>query len=236
MQSPRIYKNILFDLDGTLTASHVGILRCVQYALAFYGIEEKEENLFSFIGPPLLRSFMERFGFDEKTGLEAVERYRERYNTVGMYENRVYDGIIPMLSKLKADGRNLLLATSKPYFQTEKILDHFGLSDYFAPDFVLAAGLDDRLNSKTAIIGEALAALARKGYGKTDCVMVGDRIFDVEGAKRCGIAVIGVEYGYAPEGELLAAGADYLARTVEELEELLVRGAALPGALSPDPV
>ena len=226
MQSPRVYKNILFDLDGTLTASHEGILRSVRYALSFYGIEEKEENLFSFIGPPLLRSFMDRFGFDEKTGMEAVEHYRERYNTVGMFENRVYDGILPMLEKLRADGRDLLLATSKPYFQTAKILDHFGLSVYFPQEFVLAAGLDDRLNSKTAIIGEALAVLARRGRGKEDCVMVGDRIFDIEGAKNNGIAVIGVEYGYAPEGELRAAGADYIAGTVEELERILIWGAA----------
>lgn len=224
MQSPRNCKNILFDLDGTLTASHEGILRSVRYALSFYGIEEKEENLFSFIGPPLLRSFMDRFGFDESTGMEAVEHYRERYNRVGMFENRVYDGILPLLEKLRGEGRNLLLATSKPYFQTEKILEHFGLSRYFEKELVLAAGLDDRLNSKAAIIGEALAVLSRRGYTEEDSVMVGDRIFDIEGARKNGIAVIGVEYGYAPAGELRAAGADYIAETVKDLEALLVGG------------
>ena len=216
------FQNILFDLDGTLTASHEGIIKCVQYALSFYGIEAEADRLFCFIGPPLLRSFMEHYGFSEEQGIEAVEHYRVRYNEVGYMENRVYDGILPLLEKLKAAGKHLLLATSKPYLQTMKILNHFGLAAYFEKDFVLAAGLDDRLNNKASIIGEALAALERHGISREGSVMVGDRIHDIEGARKNQIPVIGVEYGYAPAGELKEAGADYIVSTVEELGEFLL--------------
>ncbi len=216
-----MFRSILFDLDGTLTRSHVGILRSVVYALSFFGIDESEENLYSFIGPPLHESFRARYGFDERTADEAVRLYRERYNRVGMFENEVYEGIPALLSDLHDAGRCLLLATSKPAPQALAILDHFDLHRFFRDDYILAASLDDRANSKPAVIARALSVLARDGQSREDAVMVGDRRYDVEGAAENGIAAIGAGYGYAAPGELEAAGALLVARDVPHLRQIL---------------
>ena len=214
-----MYQYILFDLDGTLTDSKIGITSCVQYALHKLGIEEPDlDELEPFIGPPLTDSFREFYGFDDETVQQAVIYYRERFSTVGLFENDIYPGIAQMLERLKKAGRRLAVASSKPTVFVKQILEHFEILSYF--DVIVGSELDGTRAKKEEVVEEALRQLLCDGNGH-DIVMVGDRKFDVEGAKAYGIDSIGVAYGYAACGELEEAGADVIVETVEELEKAL---------------
>lgn len=216
-------KYLLFDLDGTLTDPKLGICTCVQYALQAYGIEEPDlDQLECFIGPPLVDSFMEFYGMDRETALGAVEKYRERFSTIGKFENKVYKGIPGMLAKLKRQGVRLGIASSKPTVFVQDILKHFRLDPFF--DVVVGSELDGTRSNKSEVVSEALSRLFRKGEIKRDQVyMIGDRKFDVEGAKAQRVESVGVAYGYGSVQELMEAHADYVVRSVKELEEFLLR-------------
>ncbi len=210
---------ILFDLDGTLTDPGVGITRSVQYALRSYGIDEPDlSNLYPFIGPPLKDSFMRYYGFSEQRAMEAIGRYREYFTSKGMFENVVYEGIPSMLSRLKAAGKILLIATSKPEQFAVQILQHFQMDSYFA--FVGGASMDEIRVGKSEVIRYTLESA---GIADTSqVVMVGDREHDVLGAGENHIDTIGVLFGYGSRKELEQAGAWKIAETVEELEKLLI--------------
>ena len=124
---------LFFDLDGTLTDSAPGILACVRYAMEKMGIPTGEEvTARNFIGPPLMGSFAAVYGLSEADCRRAVAFYRERFSTVGLFENSVYPGVPEMLQTLRDAGRRLVLATSKPEVYTLRILEHFDLAKYFA--------------------------------------------------------------------------------------------------------
>lgn len=205
-----MYKYVLFDLDGTLTDSSPGITNSVAYALEKFGITDYDkQDLRKFIGPPLVNSFMEFYGFDEEKALLGVEYYREYFRDKGIFENSVYDGVVPMLETLKEDGKIVILATSKPEEFAVKILEHFGLAKYF--DYVAGASMDGSLSKKSDVIG---VAFERAGIGpdeKSEAIMVGDRRHDIEGAAINGIDSIGVLYGFGSLEELTVAGATYIA-------------------------
>lgn len=241
-----MYEYILFDLDGTLTDPKFGITRCVQHALHKMGIEEPDlDKLEPFIGPPLLDSFHEFYGFDEEQGQRAIGYYRERFSTVGIFENEVYLGVEKLLADLKASGKKLAVASSKPEIFVERILEHFGLRMYF--DVIVGSGLDGTRTKKEEVVEEALRCLLpetlfqdimdRKTESQTGeeyageyydtVVMVGDRRFDVEGAREYHIASVGVSYGYALPEELTKAGADVIVETVEELGQTLQQGSCI---------
>lgn len=210
-----MYDYFLFDLDGTLTDPGLGITNSVAYALEKYHIKvEDRRELYPFIGPPLWRSFSEFYGFDEEKTKEAVGFYREYFSEKGLFENEVYEGIPEVLSQLKQAGKKLLVATSKPEEFTNRILEHFGLAEYF--DFVAGATMDETRNEKADIIAYALEQIA--DADKSKIVMVGDRKFDILGARENGIDSIGVLYGYGSRAELEEAQATYI---VEKPEELL---------------
>lgn len=220
------FQFILFDLDGTLTDPKVGITSCVQYALHKMGIEEPDLNkLEPFIGPPLLDSFEEFYGFTKEQAEQAITAYRERFSTIGLFENEVYPGIPAMLEHLQEQGKKLAIASSKPTVFVKRILEHFDMEKYF--DVIVGSELNGALSRKEEVVEEALRQLhhgEKEAYDTT--VMVGDRKFDVFGAKEFGLTSIGVSFGYAAEGELAAAGADYIVDSVEQLECLLQHGGA----------
>lgn len=212
-------KYVLFDLDGTLTDPKEGITKCVQYALGAFGIvEDNLDNLTAFIGPPLIESFMKYYGFDEKNAWNCIEKYRERFEAVGKFENRVLDGVPQMLKKLKENGCKIALASAKPEYFAKQILEKYDLMQYF--DFVKGADLNGRHTEKQSIIREVLEKLSVESL--SEAVMVGDRLHDIVGAHNCGIKCIGVRFGYAEEGELEQYHADYIADTVGDLEKLLL--------------
>ncbi len=214
---------LLFDLDGTLTDPKLGITTCVQYALQSFGIEEPDlDKLEPFIGPPLKDSFMEFYGFDEEKAEAAVEKYRERFKDVGLYENAIYDGIENMLYNLKVNGMHLAVASSKPTVFVERILEHFNIKQYF--EVIVGSELDGRRVNKDEVVQEALSRLFKgKAIEKDKVYMIGDRKFDVEGAKAQGVESVGVSYGYGSLAELKEAQADYIVRSVPELEKFLYR-------------
>ena len=110
-----MFKYILFDLDGTLTDAAPGITNSVRYALKKFGIEENDNNkLRKFLGPPLLQSFKEIYGFTTEQAEKAVEYYREYFTPKGIFENEVYDGIPELLQHLKVQGKTLIIATQNP--------------------------------------------------------------------------------------------------------------------------
>lgn len=222
-------KYLLFDLDGTLTDPGTGITACVRYALQSFGIEETDQaKLEQFIGPPLQDSFMNFYGFDTEQAQAAVEKYRERFQDTGIFENEVYEGIPKMLHTLQSKGFFLAVASSKPQVFVERILDHFDLRKYFK--VVVGSELDGTRSNKDEVVQEALNRLfAYKPIQKGQVYMIGDRKFDVEGAKALGVESVGVTYGYGSMEELKTAKADYIVRSVEELEKFLLRGVEEPG-------
>lgn len=214
-------KILLFDLDGTLTDPKEGITKCVQYALKHFGIESETEELMCFIGPPLVDSFKEFYKMSEDDALVAVEKYRERFRNIGIFENGVYVGISHMLSKCKDMGYIIGLATSKPEEFAIRILEKYELAKYF--DEITGSTMDGSRNNKTDVIREAFARMNITECNLDEVLMIGDREHDIIGAKNCGIESVGVNFGYALDGELQAAGADYIVDSVNELEDLLER-------------
>ena len=213
------YQYILFDLDGTLTNSQLGITTCVAYALESFGIHtENPEELRKFIGPPLKESFVKYYNMTDGEGDRAVEKYRERFATVGLYENEVYAGIPELLQKLKAQGKTLLVATSKPTVYSDKILEHFGLKEYFS--YIAGSELDGTRVNKAEVIQYALEQM--KITESEKIVMIGDKEHDMIGAGICGVESIGVLYGFGEREELENHGATYIAETVSDLEKILL--------------
>ncbi|MEG0689101.1 MAG: HAD family hydrolase [Hungatella sp.] len=209
---------VLFDLDGTLTDPMIGITKSVQYALHAYGIEVEDlRELCPFIGPPLKDSFIEFYQFSETQASEAIQKYREYFAVTGLYENLEYPGIKEMLSHLRAAGKILLVATSKPELFARQILEHFQLDPYF--EDIGGSNMDETRVKKADVI----AYLLEKNHitDPTRVVMVGDRKHDILGAKALGIDSVGVLYGYGDRAELELAGADHIVATVAELEALL---------------
>lgn len=213
------YQYILFDLDGTLTNSQLGITTCVAYALESFGIHtENPEEFRKFIGPPLKESFVKYYNMTDGEGDRAVEKYRERFATVGLYENEVYAGIPELLQKLKAQGKTLLVATSKPTVYSDKILEHFGLKEYFS--YIAGSELDGTRVNKAEVIQYALEQM--KITESEKIVMIGDKEHDMIGAGICGVDSIGVLYGFGEREELENHGATYIAETVSDLEKILL--------------
>lgn len=219
------YKYLLFDLDGTLTDPMEGITTSVQYALKAFGIEEPDlQKLTPFIGPPLRDSFMRFYGFDEVQAEEAVAKYREWFAPKGIFQNKIYEGMPQMLAMLKEKGKVLAVASSKPQVFVEKVLHYFNIYEYFT--VIVGSELDGGRESKEEVVEEALRQLGVTAgncdkWGENAAVMIGDRKFDIRGGKEHGLVAVGVNYGYAEEGELTEAGADYVADTVEELGRIL---------------
>lgn len=218
-KSVRSVKYILFDLDGTLTESAPGIINSIKHTYAHYGITDYDEaELHKFVGPPLIESFMRYCGFTPEKASEAVDVYREYFSTKGLFENAVYGGIPECLEALKSAGYKLAVATSKPQVFCERILEHFDLAKYF--EVVKGIPLDDEHMTKAQVIANALEALGVAD--KREAVMIGDRDYDVKGAKENEIDCIGVLYGYGSREELEIAGALKICETVEELKTLML--------------
>lgn len=214
---------ILFDLDGTLTESGPGIVHSARLALEKLGCGPlPDETLQEFIGPPLLQSIIKYGGVSREEAYRGIGYFREYYESKGMYENSVYPGVTDMLESLRAAGKVLAVATSKPEETARKILEHFGLTPYFS--VIVGASRDESKVEKADIIAEVLQILKVDETKKPAVVMVGDRRHDILGAKENGIASLGVLYGYGSREELQEAGADLIAATAREAAGMLCGG------------
>lgn len=204
-------KYILFDLDGTLTESGEGIMNSAEYAFRAMGREVPDRSeLRTFVGPPLSESFP-RYGFTKEETVEAIRQFRVYFKDRGWKENKPYEGIVPLCAKLAHNGYYLIVATSKIENMAQQIIDYFGMGDSF---FDVVGSIDGERSTKAEVIAYTLK---KHGISPEDAVMVGDRCFDVEGAAACGIATVGVTYGYGTRAELEEAGAVCVVGSVEEL-------------------
>lgn len=215
-----MYHYILFDLDGTLTDSKEGIVNCFKYAIEKMGDPiPSEETLLSFIGPPLKLSFGS-LGYDEAKTELAIKTYRERYEPIGKYENKPVPGGVELCSHLKQRGYRLALASSKPRHMCVDICEKFGFAPYL--EHIVGPSADNNW-TKSDVIREAMRLFGVDGKHAHEVLMVGDRMYDVHGAKECGIDCVGVEFfGYAAPGELMGAGAVAVVNTTEELEAFIL--------------
>lgn len=216
-----MYTYILFDLDGTVTQSGPGIVNSVRYALEKMGAAPLDtRTLEKFVGPPLADSMMNYAGLTRQEAGRAIGFYREYYTEKGMFENSVYPGVEDMLRALKADGRVLALATSKPEAFAGQILEYFHLAEYFS--FVCGASMDEKRVEKAEVIAYTLKTMKINEAQRADFLMVGDREHDILGAKSNGLDSLGVLYGYGSYEELKNAGADYIAETAAQAAQMIL--------------
>lgn len=211
------YKVIVFDLDGTITASDLGITNSIKYSLNYFNIDKNNEDLTRHIGPSLVSTFREYLGDDKATIDLAIEKYREYYVAKGMFENVVYEGVEETLKAIKDSGRQIILASSKPMVFCERILEHFELAKYF--DFIGGSNLDETRTDKVEVIKYSLENIGKQI--DEDVLMVGDRKHDIIGAKALGIDSVGVLFGYGDREELETAGADYIIENIGELLQII---------------
>lgn len=213
------YKHILFDLDGTLADPSEGITKSIAYALRHFDIQITDlKSLESWIGPPIKDSLREIYNFDEAQAELAVQKYRERFATKGIYENRLFEEVPTLLSDLNKRGYSIHLATSKPELYAEQILNHFNISSYF--DFIAGAAMDDSRPTKAHVIERVLRE--RNLTNLSDLLMVGDRKYDVIGGQSVGIDTAGVLHGFGSKDELTSAGATYVFPDLNTLKEFLL--------------
>jgi phosphoglycolate phosphatase len=207
--------NLLFDLDGTLTDPGLGIARCLQHALSALGRPVPlVPELGWCVGPPLRGTLAKLLGTSEPEMLDrATSLYRERFVSVGMFENSVYPGVIAGLGHLKAVGHQLWVVTSKPHVYARKILDHFSLADAFVS--VYGSEFSGQNANKADLIR---CVLSTERFNEQPR-MVGDRRHDIEAAHANGLVGVGVLWGYGSKAELEAAGADALVDSMERLCE-----------------
>lgn len=212
-------KTVLFDLDGTIIDSALGITTCTQYALRAFGIEETDlSKLRCFIGPPLMDSFPRYYQFSEEQARAAVEKYRERYHTIGIYECELYPDVEIVLQQLRAHGYQIALASSKPEVSCKRILEHFEIDKYF--DEIVGATLDGKIDTKSQVLCEVFKRL--QITDKKEILLVGDTIFDAVGAREAGIACLGVSYGFGARKELLDNGAVAVCNSMKEVGDYVI--------------
>lgn len=219
MQNFTKYNTIFFDLDGTLSDSALGIIRCLQYSLEKFNIVETEgDKLRHYIGPSLTETYTKIYGMNDEEAVQATEFYRERFEREGIKENVMFEGVGDLLAGLKAQKKTMVLATAKPTEHAKKILEYYRIDHYFT--VIAGSNLDGTREHKGEVIEFALSQLENPDV--KNIIMVGDRQHDILGAKENDLAVIGVGYGYGTLEELTEAKPDKIVTSVEELSKLLL--------------
>ena len=213
------YDLIIFDLDGTLVDSKPGIFHCIKYALDQKGIYCPDEVMGKMIGPPFRVSMKEFLGLEMPVIEELITLYRGLYEVSGFKESRVYDGVFEMLAALRKGGKKLAIATSKPMKFTSMMVEELGLNKYF--DFVGGASTDLSREDKKDIIALVLDSM---GTQNGDALMVGDRLYDIVGARAKAVDVAGVLWGYGSKEEMDEYAPDYLFDTPARLVEAVLNG------------
>lgn len=235
MENPMLsknYKYFLFDLDGTISESAPGIIKAVKYGLNAAGIHEEDQKVLeTFIGPPLNVQMKKLYNMSEAEIVTAVTKFRELYETSGILDCLMYEGLDDLMKEGVEKGHVMAVASSKPEPFVKQIIEHFGLSPYFT--VICGSDIGDELNKravasqKSRIIRKAMSQLEEKGYNHEDLwhhtVMIGDTFYDIEGARENRLPSIGVTYGYGSREELEEAGADIIISSVSELKERLLR-------------
>ena len=213
-----MYTTLIFDLDGTLTDSGLGIMRCAQFALSHFGIHvEDYTTLRNFVGPPLEDSFIDFYGFTPEQADEAVGIYRERYFTTGVYENEVYPGTVDALQELQRRCSRMVIGPIKNVPMVIEVLRYFNLAPYF--EFIAARDPDGLLHSKADVLRYAIEHFR---LDPASTLMIGDRYHDIEGAHAVHLPAAGILWGGSgTREEMEQYQAEYILDTWQELLDLL---------------
>lgn len=213
------YDVIAFDLDGTLSDPSHGLVASFVYAFKKMGVDYGDpQSLKRFIGPPIYEAWQEEFGFTPEESSRALLIFREYYQVYGWWDNVIYDGVPEMLQKLKESGKTIVLATSKPEIFAKKILNRANLAQFF--DFIGGAATDKTRDKKHEVLEYSLASVGVAD--KSQAILVGDRIYDAEGARACGIDSLGVLYGHGSKEEIFSANFTLTAQTVSDINKILI--------------
>ena len=212
-------KYIIFDFDGTLFDSQIGIKNAIQFALSKEGIEERnEDTLTAFIGPSLHYSFEKHYGFNKEKIEDLIANLRLYYSDKGYKETEIYQGVREMLFELKDKNKSLSIATAKPTIYAKQILEDFELTSFF--DSIQGSSTNGELFPKDRVIGTVMKELDL--FDAEDCVMIGDTIYDIKGAQQHNMRTIAVNYGYGKLKDLKSARANVIVETVSELKNVLI--------------
>ena len=215
----KTYDVIAFDLDGTLTNPERGLISSFEYGLSKMGVDFGDRALLRrFIGPPLYDEWRKVYGFSEEEATKALLLFREYFSVYGWWDNELYPGVPDMLTELKSSGKKIVLATSKPEVFAKKILDLFDISQYF--DFIGGASTDKTRDKKWEVLEYALSSVGDPP--KERCILVGDRVYDAEGAAKVGIDSLGVLYGHGSYAEVEAAGFTAVVNEVADIARFLL--------------
>lgn len=216
--------HVVFDLDGTLTDPREGITRCFLHVLERLALpKQPQRELERFIGPPLRDALGELIGTRDAVQVElATSIYRERFATVGLFENFPYPGIHGALAELRAQGHTLWVCTSKAGVFAKRILEHFELATFF--DEIYGCELDGALSDKAELLG---FILQRHAIDRARAIMIGDRKHDIRAARLNRVRSVGVLYGFGDQPELSEAGADVLCARVADLSTSIARVVSL---------
>lgn len=213
-------RTVLFDLDGTLTDPAEGITRCIAFALTRMGVTPPPlASLNRYIGPPLRKTFLTLLATQDAAAAEqALAHYRERFATIGLFENTPYPGTGELLAALVDCGTRVAIATSKPHVYATRIAEHFGFASHLSG--VFGPELDGTRDSKLDVVRHALDRL---GAEPSNTTMVGDRAVDIDAAHATGIGSVGVLYGYGPPDEIASAKPHHVCATVSDLRQFLLQ-------------
>ena len=208
------YNYYLFDFDGTLCDTTEGIFNSIIYSLDCYGIKETDrEKLRYFVGPPLFESYKTLYNVSDDDAQWLIAKYRERYRVKAAEESELYEGIKNLLKELKSRGKKIAIASSKPLVFVEEISKFHNIDMFY--DFISAEDFKSNHSSKKDLINACLDFFNKPE--KSEVIMVGDRFYDIDGAKGAGVDSAGAVYGFGTEEELTTAGATYILNTPEDL-------------------
>lgn len=208
---------VLFDLDGTVLDSQTGVFRSIEYAMnKLHLTMPPQSDLIAFLGPPIHQGFTTVCHVPPHLVEDAVTYYREYYNDVGKFEASIYAGIADTLQRIRQDGKRCYITTSKPQVFAKQILSHFGITDLF--DEIYGCELDGTRSEKADVLAYCLE---QQGLKSGEVILVGDRLYDVNGAQKLSMECVGILYGYGTREELEAAGATYICDNTDELYTLL---------------
>ncbi len=212
------YKNVIFDLDGTIIDSQLGIAKGFQSALKAYGVEEDIEVIKGLIGPPLSRTIITKYGFSEEDGAAAMKIHMQYCREIGVYEGSIYDGVIEMLDTLKEKGATVTIATNKPEELALLQMEHLKLKDYFK--VIIGNNITQTRGNKSDFVR---MAMEEAGFNdKENTIMIGDRYHDIDGGKDNNLDTIGVLYGYGSEEEMRGCNPTYIAKTPGDVTKIIL--------------
>lgn len=216
-----MFDHIFFDFDGTIMDTSPGIYDSFDRVIAHYKLDYPRSEYDRMIGPPLRESFGNILNLPESEIKNAIKVYRDYYSTEGMYNARLYDGVVELIENLRKSGKKIYTATSKPELFTRRILEKYELDHLF--DFIGGSDLEERGRVEKKDVVEYVVNTRRLSDNKEKCILIGDRKYDVVGAHEAGIKCAGILWGFGSREEFESCGADFILETPSDVETFLLQ-------------